>query len=385
MKSKIISFVRQKGSGHKIQFIKNIKMSKKIIVILSISTVLLTSCGGDKKEKTTKEAAISVKISGVSENSNSPFVTASGKIEAENSANLSTRMMGYVTKMHVQVGQKVRAGQLLVSINNSDLQAKKAQVDASILQATAGYNNAKKDYDRFVNLFKQQSASQKELDDMTARYEMAKAGLEGAKQMLNEVLAQFSYSNITAPFSGTVTNTFVKEGDMANPGMPLVSVEGATRLQVTAMVSENNIASIKKGMAVKVLVKSSNTNLTGKVSEVSSSATNTGGQYLVKINLDKTDSSVLSGMFVNVQFPVSNAVQTTKTEMVLVPENALVKQGQLTGIYTVGTGNVAILRWLRTGKTFGNQVEVLSGLSANEQYIVSAEGKLYNGALVAIQ
>ncbi len=71
------------------------------------------------------------------------------------------------------------------------MQAKKAQVDASILQATAAYNNAKKDYDRFMALFKQQSASQKELDDMTARYEMAKAGLEGAKQMRNEVMAQF--------------------------------------------------------------------------------------------------------------------------------------------------------------------------------------------------
>lgn len=374
-----------KSKIHEIQFIKNIKMSKKIIAILYISAVLLTSCGGDKKEPIKQETAIAVKVSGVSENNNSPFVTASGKIEAENSANLSTRMMGYVTKIHVKVGQKVGAGQLLVSINNTDLQAKKAQVDASILQATAGYNNAKKDYDRFVNLFKQQSASQKELDDMTARYEMAKAGLEGAKQMRNEVMAQFSYSNMTAPFSGTVTNTFVKEGDMANPGMPLVSVEGATRLQVTAMVSENDIASIQKGMPVKVLVKSSNKMLSGKVSEVSVSATNTGGQYLVKVNLDKTDSSVLSGMFVNVQFPFENKTQAVQTDRILVPESALVKQGQLTGIYTIGTGNVAILRWLRTGKNFGNQVEVLSGLSANEQYIVSAEGKLYNGALVSIQ
>jgi RND family efflux transporter MFP subunit len=365
--------------------ILNMKMSIKIIAILSISAVLLTSCGGDKKEQIKQEPAIAVKVSGVSANDNSPFVTASGKIEAENSANLSTRMMGYVTKVHVKVGQKVGAGQLLVSINNTDLLAKKAQVDASILQATAGYNNAKKDYDRFVNLYKQQSASQKELDDMTARYEMAKAGLEGAKQMRNEVMAQFSYSNITAPFSGTVTNTFVKEGDMANPGMPLVSVEGASRLQVTAMVSENDIASIKKGMPVKVLVKSSNANLTGKVSEVSVSATNTGGQYLVKVNLDKTDSTVLSGMFVNVQFPVENKTQAVQNERVLVPESALVKQGQLTGIYTIGTGNVAILRWLRTGKNFGNQVEVLSGLSASEQYIVSADGKLYNGALVSIQ
>ncbi|MFN7046029.1 MAG: efflux RND transporter periplasmic adaptor subunit, partial [Flavobacterium sp.] len=64
---------------------------------------------------------------------------------------------------------------------------------------------------------------------------------------------------------------------------------------------------------------------------------------------------------------------------------ALVKQGQLTGIYTVGSGNVAILRWLRIGKTFGNQVEVLSGLSADEQYIISAEGKLFNGAKVSVQ
>ena len=67
-----------------------------------------------------------------------------------------------------------------------------------------------------------------------------------------------------------------------------------------------------------------------------------------------------------------------KSDIVLVPESALVKQGQLTGIYTIGSGNVAILRWLRVGKTFGNQVEVLSGLAADEQYIVSADGKLFN-------
>ncbi|CAM3065861.1 RND family efflux transporter, MFP subunit [Flavobacterium frigoris] len=356
----------------------------KTTIIASLF-VLLISCNGEKKEAVAESPAIAVKVSGVAENDNSPFVSASGKIEAENSADLSTRMMGYVTKVYVQIGQQVKAGQLLVSINNSDLLAKKAQVDASILQATAGYNNAKKDYDRFVALFKQQSASQKELDDMTARYEMAKAGLEGARQMRNEVMAQFNYSNITAPFYGVVTNTFVKEGDMANPGMPLISVEGASKLQVTAMVSEGDITSIKKGMPVTVLVKSSNEKLTGKVSEVSVSAKNTGGQYLVKINLDKTDSAVLSGMFVNVQFPVENKSTTTLNTMVLVPESALVRQGQLTGIYTVGNENVALLRWLRTGKTFGDKVEVLSGLSADENYIISAEGKLFNGAKVSIQ
>jgi hypothetical protein len=106
---------------------------------------------------------------------------------------------------------------------------------------------------------------------------------------------------------------------------------------------------------------------------------------LVKINLDKTDSSVLSGMFVNVQFPIENKTEAIQTDRILVPQTALVQQGQLTGIYTIGEGNIAILRWLRTGKNFGNQVEVLSGLASNEQYIISADGKLYNGALVRIQ
>lgn len=361
------------------------KISNKIIALLSLSAVVLTSCGGDKKESLNIETPIAVKVSGIAENSTSGFITASGKIEAENSANLSTRMMGFVTKLHVQVGQKVTTGQLIVSINNTDLQAKKAQVDASILQATAAYNNAKKDYDRFTNLFKQQSASQKELDDMTARYEMAKASLQGAKQMRNEVVAQFSYTNITAPFSGVVTNTFVKEGDMANPGMPLVSIEGASKLQVTAMVSENDITAIRNGMLVDILVKSNATSLKGKVIEVSASAKNTGGQYLVKINLEPTKAKVLSGMFVNVQFPTESKTPSATNERMLVPESALVHQGQLTGIYTVGNGNVAILRWLRVGKKLGSQVEVLSGLSAKEHYIVSAEGKLYNGALVNIQ
>lgn len=360
---------------------------KKTIAILTLSAVLFISCGKNKKEVINNEPAIAVKASGIIGDTNNSTITASGKIEAENSANVSTRMMGYVTKVHVKVGQKVSAGQLLVSVNSTDLQAKKAQVEASILQATAGYNNAKKDYDRFVALFAQQSASQKELDDMTSRYEMAKAGLEGAKQMRNEVMAQFSYSNITAPFSGEVTNTFVKEGDMANPGMPLVSIEGASHLQVTAMVSESDITSIQNGMNVKVLVKSTNQQLAGKVVEVSGSAKNTGGQYLVKVNLNNTGSKVLSGMFVNVQFPAANKPQIKKSQMgkVVVPQSALVQQGQLTGIYTIGNKNIAILRWLRIGKTFGNQVEVLSGLSANEQYIVSADGKLYNGAKISIQ
>lgn len=360
-------------------------MKKLNFTAIVVSAILLTSCGGNKTEEVAveKSPAIEVQVGSIESNDNQPFITASGAIESENSANVSTRMMGYITKVHVKVGQRVSQGQLLVSVNNTDLQAKKAQVEASILQAEAAYNSAKKDYERFTALFSQQSASQKELDDMTARYEMAKAGLEGAKQMKNEVQAQFAYSNITAPISGVITNTFVKEGDMANPGMPLVSVEGTGGYQVVARVSESDITSIKNGMKVKVLLKSKNAILDGKVSEVSLSATNTGGQYMVKINLDKTNTELLPGMYTTVQFPVDKKVN--ETDKILIPLSAVFTKGDLKGVYTVSQQNKAVLRWVRLGRTYGDQIEVLSGLNLEEKFILSADGKLFNGSPVSVK
>ena len=148
------------------------------------------------------------------------------------------------------------------------------------------------------------------------------------------------------------------------------------------MVPETEISQIKNGVEVDVMVKSIQKSIKGNVSEISTSAKNTGGQYLVKIALYKTDTPILSGMFASVQFPVE---KKAATEMVLIPEEAIVNYGQLSGVYTVSQNNTAILRWLRLGRTFGNQVEVLSGLSADEDYIVSADGKLYNGVKISIQ
>ena len=351
--------------------------------ILAFSLTLgLLNCGEDKKTVVDNSPTISVEVNQIKENGNNPFLSVSGKIQASNSADLSTRMMGYVNKVHANVGDKVRKGQLLISINNNDLQAKRAQVNAGITEATAAFNNAQKDYNRFKNLFANNSASQKEMDDMTANYEMAKARLEAANQMKNEINAQFAYSNITAPFSGTVTSKNVETGNMANPGITLISIETPGNFEVMAMVPETEISEIEKGISVDILIKSINKTIKGKVVEVSTSAKNTGGQYLVKIDLEKTDANILSGMFTTVQFPIE---RKAKRDLVLIPTEAIITNGQLSGVFTVSQTNTAFLRWLRLGRTFGDQVEVLSGLNSDEAYIVSAEGKLYNGAKVSIQ
>ena len=352
------------------------------ISALILTPLFFTACGSEEKPKPNDSSAVMVSVEKVKTGANDKFLSASGKVAASNSANLSTRMMGFVEKIHVDVGDNVRKGQLLISINNTDLKAKAAQADANITQATAAFKNAEKDYTRFKNLYQENSASRKELDDMTSRFEMAKAGLEAAKQMKNEVNAQFNYVNIRAPFNGIITNTFIDEGNMANPGMTLLGLEAPGQYEVTALVPESEISNIKPDSPVDVVIKSIAESIKGKVTEISTSAKNTGGQYLVKITLNKTDANILSGMFATVQFPVESKA---KSATVLIPTKALVTNGQLSGVYTISQSNTAILRWLRLGRTFGNRVEVLSGLNLDEAYIVSAEGKLYNGAKISVQ
>ena len=361
----------------------NKKMKKIQIIVTFLATAFLASCGSeDKKTVTDNSLVISVMVSQVANDINNPFLAVSGKIQSEKSAALSTRIMGFVTNTPVNVGDKVSKGQLLIAINNSDLQAKKAQVNASILEATAAFKNAEKDYNRFKNLFADKSASQKEFDDITAYYQMAKARLEAANQMKNEINSQFAYTNITAPFGGVITAKMIEKGDMANPGQPLISIETTGNFEVIAMVPESEISSIKQGISVDVTIKSINKTVKGIVKEVSSSSKNTGGQYLVKIGLDKSTAPILSGMFATIQLPIE---KNSTSQSTLIPMDVIVSNGQLSGVYTVSQSNTAILRWLTLGKTYGNQVEVLSGLNSDESYIVSANGKLFNGAKVSIQ
>ena len=354
----------------------------KIFIPTLFLALLLINCSDKKEAITDNTTPVNVTIATPSIQQGGAYFSASGQIEKEEFANISTRVMGNITKIYVKVGDKVRKGQLLISINNTDLEAKKAQANAGVSQAEAGFNIAEKDYERFKKLFEQNSASQKEFDDVNARYQISKSQVEAAKQMQNEINALLAYSNIKAPFSGIITSKTINEGDMANPGVPLISLEAPGKYVATAMVPETEIVHVKKGTKVNVYIKSKDKSLAGVVSEVSISSQNTGGQYLVKINL-KNDKNIklFSGMFVSTNFPLKNEINNNIT----VPKSALIHQGQLIGIYTVSQSNTAILRWLKIGKNLGDTVEVLTGLCKDEKYIVSAEGKLYNGVKLNVK
>ncbi|HAO47651.1 MAG TPA: efflux RND transporter periplasmic adaptor subunit [Ferruginibacter sp.] len=361
-------------------------MKKTIYSTTGLVFLLLIGCSSGKQKNREPEQVVSVTVGASGSEDSLHHANASGKLVARNTVNISTRMMGYITGIHAEIGQQVHAGQLLVTINSTDLQARGGQASAQITQAQANYNSAKKDYERFSNLYESQSASRKELDDMRTRFETAKAALEAAQMMKREVNAQFSYSNITAPISGVVTAKTAKAGDMATPGMPLLTIEAPSSLQAQVMIPEEQVLQVHNGQKVNILVKSTGKQTNGVVSEISPSSTATGGLYLVKVDVSK-DPGLLPGMYVNVEFSFK-ANKTTKANTensITIPVSAITEQGQLKGIYTISSNNTAILRWIKTGKRTGTEVEVLSGLGAGEKYILQADGRLYNGVRVKIK
>lgn len=365
-------------------------ISKLTLFVSAFYTVtMLQSCSGNGPEQKndSKDSPVMVTVSTPGSNDNSGGINVSGQVEASQSANITTRVMGYITKLYVNIGDQVKQGQLLFTVNSTDILAKRSQADAMIAQANASLSNAQKDYDRFTALYKQQSATAKELDNATLQYRSAKAAADAAGQMRNEVNAQLSYANVTAPFSGIVTQKMLDAGNMVTPGTPVIIIEQSGNLQVTASVGESQIAAIKEGDEAVMNIKSISKVITGNITQISRSSSSSGGQYIIKISIpSKEKQSVYAGMYVNINIPVKENVQKNEVaDKILVPVESIINKDQLTGLYCIGNNNTALLRWVRLGKNYGNSVEVLSGLAKNETFIVRSEGRLYNGALVAIK
>lgn len=342
----------------------------------------IMSCSNTEEASSVNALTINVNTSKPKVGNEQAVVKVSGMVEAASSAKLSTRVMGTITGLRVKVGDRVSQGKLLLSINSADLLAQKAKTQAAIIEAKAGFNTAQKDLSRFKNLFESGSATQKELDDQRANFDMATARLDMAKQMEKEVEAQFSYTNIRAPFAGVITHIFMEKGDLASPGMPLLAIESPSNFEVTTTVSESDITDVAQGGKVDIMIGAINKTIKGNITEVSASSNITGSQYEVKIALADAPSNIRSGMFATVLLPTPNA---DAKESIYVNSNAIIHKGQLSGIYTVSQSQTAILRWLRLGKENGEMTEVLSGLNADEAYILAPNASLSNGTKVSIQ
>jgi RND family efflux transporter MFP subunit len=355
------------------------RYSIKTILIALVSGAVVVACSENRPLDIKQTAPVKVELARPVKKGTSA-IHASGQVESLQTAMISTRVMGFITSVKVKPGDKVQKGQLMITLNSDDVLAKQGQAKAMVIETEAALKDAQKDLDRYKQLYEEQSASAKELENIKLHYESIRSKTEAAHEMQREVEAMLTYTNITAPFTGIVTQKYVSEGSLANPGMPLITVEQQEAFQVTTSVDESEIGNVSPGAEASITIKSAGRIINGKVSEISPSA-NPGGRYTVKILLTEEGAKGLySGMHVNAV--IESSASNVNAETILVPYSALVHKDQLVGIYTVSESNTALLRWVKPGRTFGNEIEVLSGINENESFISSSESKLYNGVPV---
>ncbi len=347
------------------------------LMIAAAAIALFTqACGSNAEDNNSGDSAVKAKVETVKLTTVPKKFHYTGTVSSVNQSTLSTRIMGQISRVLVREGDVVKKGQLLMAIRSNDIQAKEKQVEANIIQAKAAYQHARDDHERIQALFNSNSATQKELDDITVHLKMTKAQLAAAQKAKDEVVEMLSYADIRAPYDGVITQRFVDGGDMANPGMPLLAIEAPGLFEVMAKVPESEIYKVEKGDEVEVRIDACNENVKGIISHISPSSRFSGSQFDTRISLlpsDEQKQAIRSGVFAHVSHIKG------EEDKLLVPSTMIVERGQLKGIWTVSEANQALLRWVRLGKSYGDKIEVLSGLSDGNKLVVATEGRLFDG------
>ena len=282
-------------------------------------------------------------------------------------ATLSTKLMGTVTEVLVHEGDVVAAGQTLVRIDARDLAAKGAQVAASLAEAEAVHRDALTQASRIRALYADSAATRAQLDGVETGLARAAAGVSAARAAATELGAVSSYAVIRAPFAGIVTRRFVDAGAFAAPGAPLVAIQDASQLRVTASATPDVARTIRRGQSLAATIEGRpyRAVVEGVVPAM------VGNLYTINALVSNAERTILPGSTATL------ALSTGERSTLVVPVNAVTREGDLTSV-TLRTERGDEMRWVRLGATAAGMVEVSSGLRPGDRVVVptAAEAKL---------
>ncbi|SFP49359.1 efflux RND transporter periplasmic adaptor subunit [Hydrogenimonas thermophila] len=241
-------------------------------------------------------------------------LTLTGSVVSDNQKMMTSRYMGFVKKVYVVEGERVKKGQLLYTIDSKEIDSAKSQVELAISQAELAlqmnrnqYNNILTNLARHERLFKKGMVSKYELENLQlaaentkAMIEIAKKQVEQAKAKLKEVLNQYKYLDVRAPNSGVVVEKRINAGEMAIPGMPAIILTDLSSLKIMTEISESNLKDVKVGQKVKVSIPSIGYEKEGEVYAIIPSSNPMTHQFRIKVSFDYKGYRVYPGMYAQV-------------------------------------------------------------------------------------
>ena len=390
-------------------------------ILIGCAAALFLSCGSKEDFSKTAPVPQKVKIEKVQASPVEDTYEAMGTVRSKTISLLSSKVLGRIVSIPVREGDRVKAGQLLVEIDDREMKAqlqksqaglKETQYALDEMEKTIRAGEAEKKaadarlalasstLDRFKGLFERRSVSSQEFDEVQTKNTAAKADADQASERLQALLAKknqiiaridqakadtanaeafLSHTRILSPIDGIVTTKPADLGQMAAPGTHLLSVEDESHYRLEALVEESRISRIHRGDTVSVSIDALGQKpMAGQVSEIVPALDPASRSTIIKIDLRVPDSSTLfrSGLFGKARF------NTGAKQVLTVPVQSVLERGQLTFVYVVDPAKIAHMRLIQTGKRYGDRVEILSGLSEGDPVVLEPLPAVKDGAAV---
>lgn len=342
-----------------------LRQTASMVFIISLALFLL---GCEKEEgktggKIQALPAVDVSVDTVTKRIAANQVEIVGTVQAVESAEISAKISGNIIALPVDLGSRVKQGELLVELSAGEISAR-------VQQAKAQLEQTKRNLLREENLLKKNAATPETVKSLQDSARIAEAAYR-------ETLTMLDYARITAPFAGIITRKLANIGDLATPGKALLNIEEENNLQVLTDIPEAMILTIKKGDLLKVSIPSVDLSVEGTVAEVSPIADPSSRTAPIKLRISP-DAKLRSGQFARVTLAMAQA------ETLTVPAESVVASGQMEKVFVV-VDNTARLRLVRSGASHEGYIEILSGLAENETVVVAGNQMLQDGQPVVVK
>lgn len=349
------------------------KHTKRKIAAVTLGGFLLMStvcgCGSqDAAEQKETVSRIPVDVETVEVQDFDKLITLGGLTAAENTVQVIAKVGGMeqIKAVHVKVGDKVSAGQVLAQLDNET-----SAINLS--NAQLAYDNAYTNYENAKQLFELGAVSQSDLNQLKMAYENANNTLRQAQMAMD-------YATVTAPISGTVTMVNANVGSFATASVPMFEIANVDTLEISTGINEQNVSKIKIGQEVLLKIHSvSDKWMSGTITEISKVMNAQTKNYPVTIALANKDDDLVAGMYAEVQVAVEHA-----EDVLVIPVDAIVyKEAKPVAFIAQADGTVKE-KALTLGINDGDYYVVTKGLQAGDQIVVKGNGNLVEGEPISI-
>ncbi len=288
--------------------------------------------------------------------------TAVGTVQSVHEVTISSKLLARVTEINVKAGQAIRKGEVLLRLYDSDLRSKLQHAMSNVILAEAAKSQAVRNEERAGKLVKTTAISKQEYENISTKLKSADAELKMAQAAVKETQALLDYAAISAPIDGIVIDKKVEAGDTVIPGQVLLKLYDQKQMQLVASVRESLTYNLKVGQNIGVKVDALNKICAGTVSEIVPESNSASRSFMVKVT-GPCPPGIYSGMFGRIIIPLKDE------DVLVIPNRAVKAVGQLQLVDIIKDGSSA-RRNIRTGRQFGEDIEVLSGLSEGEKITI---------------